>query len=505
MPRLSRTLDADAAHREQIDEPRVDCLVLERQVAPGRFEAAEGPFRSYVRTVTHRDDGSVQEAVDFRLAKAVWPFPFVGLYRSGLRRRLAPGQVPWWAPADRFDATSATVLGLLGVLVLLTGYLGTLLTQTITFAADEFGSSNSAQGATLAAVRVGVLGSLVIAALADRTGRRKALLGSVAAACVFAALGALSPSLTVLGVSQTVSRGLTTAAAVLIAIVAAEEMRASSRAYAISLLAMAGALGVGMCLWVLPLADIGGEGSASWRLLYVFPLAFLLVLRWVARNLPESRRFVRPHAKATMAGHGRRFWLLAVSGLLLGLFTAPAAQFMNEFLRDERGFSAAAITMFTILTNTPGGVGIIVGGRLADLRGRRGVAAFGITSGVLLTVAMFFSEGWAMWGLSVAAAVLGAMTVPALGVYGPELFPTSLRGRANGTITIAAVVGSATGLLLAGWLADRWGTLGPGLALLAIGPLLMAVLVVVAYPETAHQELEDLNPEDREPRHLVGT
>jgi MFS family permease len=102
-----------------------------------------------------------------------------------------------------------------------------------------------------------------------------------------------------------------------------------------------------------------------------------------------------------------------------------------------------------------------------------------------------------MWGLSVAGAIAGAMVVPALGVYGPELFPTSLRGRANGIIAILGVAGSVIGLRIAGDLSDRWDGLGPALALLSIGPLLMALLVLVAYPETAHRELEDLNPEDR--------
>ncbi len=32
---------------------------------------------------------------------------------------------------------------------------------------------------------------------------------------------------------------------------------------------------------------------------------------------------------------------------------------------------------------------------------------------------------------------------------------------------------------------------------LSIGPVLLTVLILVAYPETAHQTLEDLNPEDR--------
>jgi MFS family permease len=58
------------------------------------------------------------------------------------------------------------------------------------------------------------------------------------------------------------------------------------------------------------------------------------------------------------------------------------------------------------------------------------------------------------------------------------------------------VIGSSTGLLIAGRLADRWDAFGPGMALLAIGPLIVAALVLTLYPETAHRELEELNPED---------
>jgi len=198
-----------------------------------------------------------------------------------------------------------------------------------------------------------------------------------------------------------------------------------------------------------------------------------------------------------MTGHGRRFWLLAVSSFLLALFTAPASQLLNEFLRDEQGFSALRITMFSLITNTPGGIGLVVGGRLADNRGRRLVGAVGVFGGTLLTVLMVLLGGWPMWGLSMAGAIVGAMVVPALGVYGPELFPTALRGRANGIISILGVTGSVIGLATAGYLSDRWNGLGPALAVLAVGPLLMAGLVLAAYPETAHLELEDINPEDR--------
>jgi len=271
-------------------------------------------------------------------------------------------------------------------------------------------------------------------------------------------------------------------------------MPSGSRAFALSLLAAAGAFGAGLCLLALPLADTGIGG---WRLVMGAALLLLPVIALSARHLPESRRYDAAHAEVGMAGHGSRFWLLAASALLLALFTAPAAQLLNEFLRDEEGFTALQITAFSILTNTPGGIGLVIGGRLADTRGRRGVGAFGVAVGTCLTVAMVLLGGWPMWGLSIAAAVAGAMVVPALGVYGPELFPTSLRGRANGTIAILGVTGSVIGLLVAGWLSEQWGGLGPALAVLAAGPLLMAVLVLVAYPETAHRELEELNPEDR--------
>jgi MFS family permease len=125
------------------------------------------------------------------------------------------------------------------------------------------------------------------------------------------------------------------------------------------------------------------------------------------------------------------------------------------------------------------------------------VGAVGVITGVALTVAMVLIGGWPMWVLSVAGAICGAMVVPALGVYGPELFPTSLRGRANGAISILGVVGSVLGLAAAGFLSDRWNGLGPALALLSVGPLLMAALVLLAYPETVHRQLEELNPEDR--------
>lgn len=506
------TLVLDADSLDRLLEPRDD-VVTETALGDGRFESARGPFSSYLRTVTvdNADRGSdvaidappllarVTETTRFRLSIPFWGMLFVPLYRRELRRvdDRRSARYPVWAPPDRVDARAATVLGLLCTASLVAGYLGTLLTQTITFAADEFGSSDTAQSTTLASVRVGVLLSVVLVAAADRRGRRRMLLLAAVGACLSAATGAVAPNLVVLGATQTVSRAFTTTLVLLITIVAAEEMPAGSRAYSVSVMTMTGALGAGMALWALPLADVTDRG---WRILYLIPLLGLPLIAFVGRRLPESLRFVAPHPDTpAVAGHGRRLWVLGCTFFLISAFGAPATQLLNEFLREERGFSAARISLFTVLTSTPGAIGLVVGGRIADVRGRRAVVALGVVGGAALTMLSFNSQGWPMWIWNMSGTILAAGAGPALNMYGPELFPTGSRGRANGIITVVSVLGSAVGLVAAGVISDSSGGLGRAMQVLLVGPLIVGVVVLLSFPETAHRELEELNPEDRLP------
>ncbi|HEX2700548.1 MAG TPA: MFS transporter [Acidimicrobiales bacterium] len=484
----------DDAGLADVLRPR-DGLVLERDAGPGAFTAAAGPLADYRRAVDVEAAGDglhrIRQTVEYRLDLPFWGWLFRLPLRHQLRRLDDRPGVPWWAPPDRLDPASAGALAALCALSVVVGYLGTVLTQTITFAADEFGAGKGAQGVALAAVRADVVVALVLVAMADKRGRRRVLLLSSGVGCALTATGALAPSLWFLAGSQVATRGFVTAAAIVLTVAVAEEMPKGSRAYAVSLLAMAGAVGAGLCVLLLRVADAAG----GWRVLFALSLVGLPVVGAVGRRLPESRRFVAPHGQAGLAGHGRRFWLLAVSAFLFNLFFAPASQFGNEYLRTERGFSAGRISLFTILTATPGAIGVVVGGRMAE-RGRRKVGAVALTVGVGATVVMFVSSGWPLWAWSVAASVVGGATIPALGVYGPELFPTATRGLANGTIAVLGRAGSVVGLIVAGQLADSFDRLGPAMALLALGPLALAILVMTSYPETAHTELEDLNPED---------
>jgi MFS family permease len=461
------------------------------------LSAASGPFRTYQRHVDVAPAGDgrhhVTSTVEFTLAIPYWWWLFGPLLRPSLKKPGAP--LPWWGPADHLDARASSVLGLLCIASLVTGYLGTLMSQTITYAADDFGLDGyGPQSVALTVARFSVVFAVVLVALADRRGRRRMLIVATTGGCALTALTALAPSLAWYTAAQVPSRGFAAAIGVLVVVVAAEEMPAGGRAFGVSLLGMSAALGAGICVMALRVADTGAGG---WRWLFLVPLLALPLVRDLARRLPESRRFEAAHAPGDLSDHTDRLWLLAASVFLLQVFTAPASQLQNEFLRDERNYSAVGISLFTVVTSTPAGIGIVVAGHLAEVHGRRVIGAVGLVVGVGATVAMFLSSGPSMWAWSLLGSVIGAMTVPALGVYGPELFSTGVRARANALLVVAGILGSGFGLLAAGPLSDHLGGLGPTLALLAIGPAVLAVLVLTRYPETAHLELEEINPEDR--------
>ena len=507
MPKLVTTHVVEPVDVERYLVPRSD-LVVERAVGSHDFTLEKGPFVRYERVVSVEDAGTesrVTETITYRLAVPVWGFLFELPLRRALRQPRPPADATrrhrWWAPPDHLDARASIGLSLLCLFSVLAGYLGTLLSQTNTYFKEDFGVSDGAIGVMLAVTRVGALLALAIVALADRRGRRWVLIVSAVAGCALTATGALCPTLAWLGVSQTLARSFSTALTLVISIIAVEEMPAGSRAFAVSVLTATAALGAGMAVMLLKVADLGIN---AWRVLYVVPLPAIPIALALGRRLPETERFARQRHHSPRVGWREqlaamdrtRLLMLSGSGFLLALFVLPASSFLNEFLRTDRGFSAGGIIAFQILTSTPGGIGIVVGGRLADRHGRRIIGSIGVGLGTGFTVLMFLTAGPGMWIWSLLGTVAGAMAVPALAVYGPELFPTHSRGMANGLINVFSVLGSASGLALAGWLSDRTGGLGTAMALLAIGPLVVIGLILVLFPETASVELEELNPTD---------
>ncbi len=514
MARSSRTslLDDAAVHalvnaRDGLVRERRDDVVGDRTEAAADaelvagFEAVEGPCTSYRRTVRAEPPGPdgrrlVTETIDYELHVPYWGLVVRPLFGFELRRRGSrPGQ-PWWAPPQRLQPAQVDILARLVVLAICAGYVGTLLSQVTTFAGREFGAGVDQQAAAQAATRLGILVALGATFAADRFGRRRTLLVSLVGACAVSALTSLSTGIVSFAAVQVLARGLTNGADVIRAVTLAEEMPAGARAYAISLSAMCAGLGSGLVVWLLPIAD---ADPRAWRLLFAGAALFCPLAWRAGAGLQESRRFLAHFGddrRHRLADHRGRLALLAASAALTTVFAAPASQLQNEYLRTNRGFSAGAITLFTLLTSTPAGLAVFFGGRLADVYGRRRIGAIGLVGAAIGMWVSYAFGGTPLWAGAVGGTLFGGLVVPTLVVYGPELFPTRLRGRANGVITLAGVMGSVTGLLLVGRLADRVDGYGLPMGLVALGPVIVAVLVITRYPETARRELEELNPSD---------
>ena len=182
VPRLIVSESVDQATLDQIRSPRHD-VVAERAAGEDRYVLDHGPFDRYSRSVRVTPDNgrySVTQQFDYRLPAGTWRFLMNHPMRRALRQPPRPdGRLPWWYPPQRPDARGAAVLGMLATLSLVVGYHGTLLTQTMSFAADEFGAGTTAQGGAFAAVRAGALLAILLAAMADRRGRRRLLVVSL--------------------------------------------------------------------------------------------------------------------------------------------------------------------------------------------------------------------------------------------------------------------------------------------------------------------------------------
>jgi MFS family permease len=504
------TRDVDDDELAALLVPRTD-PGTEIQVEPGRFRIDDGPFESYERVVAvsptddpHRH--AVTETTRFRLALPVWGFLFRPLVARAIRHPPAPGTQVWWLPPDRLDRRMSTVLGILCVYSLFAGYLGVLLSQTNTYVKSDFGVSNEDVSTVLIAVRVGAFLALAISALADRRGRITVLRWTTIAAMVLAATGAVAPDLFWLGTSQTLARSCSAAIALVIAIVAIEEMPAGARAFAVSMMALAAGLGAGGVVCFLWVADLA---PWAWRIFFLIPLLALVPAIRLGRRLPETRRFEvfdrrersagsTPFDRLSRNARIGRFAMLGATAFFFNIFLAPAYAYLNEYFRTEQGFSGGQITLIQVITNLPGGIAIVVGGRLAEVHGRRLIGTIGVIGGTVFMVAMYLTSGWTIWIFAALATLTGGLTIPALGVYQSELFPTGSRGLANGGLGLLGVLGGVIGLRVAGVLADaeHVGSFGPVMAALAVGPAVVAVIVVAFYPETAHTELEVLNPGD---------
>ena len=334
---------------------------------------------------------------------------------------------------------------------------------------------------------LGTVVGLPIAMLADRLGRRRLLAVAVAGFSLANLASAAAPGLWWLaGIRAGAVTFETVAASVATALVV-EEVNADLRGLAVAGLAIAAGAGGGLTTLLYPLL------APHWRWLYLLGSPGLVFAVALARWLPESRAWAAVrHERVPIAVLLRPPWrarllLVAGSAALGAVLYEPAGLLVAFFGSRNLGLGPAAISAVVVVSGLASIPAFPLGGRLSDRWGRRRLAA-----GLTLTTALFAAGTFAgttalYWVGNVLWSVLASASVPVIGAWTGELFPTRARATSEAAAALAAAIGGVAGLQLVGLLQPRVG-LGTGVAAVATAAVVGAALLLLL-PETAGDRL----------------
>lgn len=391
------------------------------------------------------------------------------------------------------------LLALLGATSFFDGFDRGILTVALPQIRDSYGLDQGQMSLWVSILFVGALPALVLTRQADRVGRRKLLLVSIVGYTVATGLTAVAPTIGWFVAFQFVARLFLNAEHALVFTLAAEELPARARGFGFGWLSMNLALGVGLSAIVFGTAF--EPAGISWRVMYLVGLPPLVLIGWLRRKIPESRRFEAARASGHLGGdwraifapaHRRWLLLLCATAFLLELGT-HASVFTQDFLQEDKGLSSTAASLMLVAAGLPAIPIMVWAGGLSDRLGRRvvgcGFAAFGVVGAL-----GFF---WLPGGVPVLLAFMALTLVgqmgagPVLGTYSTELFPTALRSQAGSWAKVAAVGGQAGSLALGGVLIAVTGGLPGAATALMLGPVVAIAIFALSFPDTHGRELED--------------
>ena len=379
-------------------------------------------------------------------------------------------------------------------LIIITGlsqtFAGSLLVVTLPFWRVHFGLSPEEASGILALIRIGVLIALLFGAIGDRFGRRRPLLVSIVLLLVANFATAFVDSAMSFMILQAVARGAATAAAALGVIYLTEEMHHGRRGVGLGVLGLATSIAGGLAYLLAPMFDIGDQ----YKWLFGFSALGLLTMPILIRHLNESRAFGESSRfqPKVLFSHYRRLIPLAVAGFLGGAFAALTTSFINDFLINTRRWGALRAGLVIIGAGAIGSLGLLIGGRMADLVGRKPTAVAGTILGVVGGISFFFTSGWLI-ALGIVIGSFGAsMFLPAFQTMRAELFPTDVRSSAVSFLMVMSVVGAIVSLAL-GRIAI--GELGLPLYIGLVGAVAMlSVPMLLIVPESRDTIIPPENP-----------
>ena len=412
--------------------------------------------------------------------------------------------------------------------------------RTLDIDRSEWGLVNSV-------IRLGVMASFVFLLYADRFGRRNLMLVTVVGFAIFNGLTAFVTDKYQFVACQMFSRLFLTAEYSLAVIMAGEEFPARYRGRAIAILTSLATVGVmvmakgvqpfvlltegaesnwlhglgtGIVSWVQGAVGLTQDGE-NWRALYIlgfFPLVLIVFLRVAMR---ETRRFsatqeleeglpvrarlgfrelLRQAAIPWQKKYRRRTAIVTLLWNSVHIVTGPSVVYYVIFAREDLGLSPHTVGDIVFYGYFGGTAGHFVAAWAIERLGRkRTCSSFYVLAAI--SIAMLYQHttlaGQYFWMISTVFSFGAANT--ATHVYASELFPTPIRATGyawttNLTGRITEVVTSAIIGVLIYFVGISWS-----ISVVAIGPILGAVLVMKYAPETRGLTLEQIQEElDRE-------
>jgi len=410
---------------------------------------------------------------------------------SAQRRTLVAASLGWML--DAFDAM--------------------LYALVLAYLMRDLGMSKATSGLlyTLTLLASGI-GGVFFGYIADRIGRKRALMLSILTYSVFSFASGLATSILMLAIFRFIlgfgMGGEWNTGATLVAETWPTELRAKAMSIVQSSWAIGFALAALVAGIVLHYAD--------WRAVFFVGILPALVTLWIQRTVPESemwqerhrlamqsaaieaaqkpyprdsfvRLFRPPYAKATFALLFANFF-----GLFAwwGLFTWIPPYLLLPVSQGGRGFTVMDSTALLLVLNLCGMFpGYISFGWVADRLGRRtAFVLYTLLAALLVPLYATARQPVFLMVIGAVVAFFGTGFFSGSGIMGSEIFPTPLRARALGFTYNGARALSATAPFIIGRVGQSKG-LDWAFYLCAVS-FLLASLVATQLPETQGKPLE---------------
>jgi MFS family permease len=345
------------------------------------------------------------------------------------------------------------------------------------------------------------IGGIVFGIIADRYGRRRALIGSVLVYSVFTAACGLAQSTWQLGVFRFLlglgMGGEWTSGAAMVS----ETWPDRHRGKAVALMQSAWAVGYAMAALVVAVV----LPRFGWRVVFMIGILPALLTLWIRRGVEESEVWLQSrargdHHRARVADLFRGQFATTTALLTLlststifaywGLNLWVPAYLSLDPARGGLGLTTALTTLLVVTMQVGTFLGYVSFGYVCDAIGRRPAFVTYILVAAFVTLLYGITTNpWILLVLGPIVAFFGTGFFSGFAAVTAEIYPTSIRAVAQGFTFNVGRLGSAVAPFVVGSLAQTQG-FGIAFSMLA-GALLIGAATWIWLPETRGRSVTD--------------